>query len=173
MKRTLIIILACSSTLYAMDGFLKAAEKTKKAMFEEVPVNLQISATVKFHESKRTKNFIGVESVEQLNRFYTETVDLEQSVLGWKQKDTTTSESSSKRYQVALVLQCSMSSREVGVNCIIKRLTSSGGTECLNQIKSVQLTIPAEKISSFVKREDVTLLDDSENQKLEITIKSK
>lgn len=168
-----ITVLVCSSALHAMDDFLKAAQKTTKAMFEEVPVNIQIAATVKFKELKKSKNIIGVESAEQLNRFYTETVDLEQSLLGWKQKDTTTSESSSKRYQVALLLQCSLTSREVGVDCIIKRLTSSGSTECLNQIKSLHLTIPSEKISNFIKREDVTLTDDSENQKLEIMITSK
>jgi hypothetical protein len=156
-----------------MNDLLKAAQKTTKAMFEEVPSNVQITATVKFHESKKTKNFIGVESVELLDRFYTETVGVEQSLLGWKQKDTTTCESSSKQYQVALLLQCSLSSRDVGVDCIIKRLTSSGSTEYLSQIKSLHITIPADKIGSSLRREDVALTDDPENPRLEITIKSK
>lgn len=173
MRRILAIVLVCSATLHSMDDWLKATQKTAKSMFDEVPSDVQITAKVKFHELKRTRGFLGTEGVEQLDHFYTETVSLEKSLLGWKQKDTTASESSSKKYQVALLLQCSFSSREVGVECIIKRLTSSDATEYLRQVKSLRLTIPSEKISSFLKKEDVILTDDSENQKLEITITSK
>ena len=173
MKRMLVIVLVWSCGAHAMGDMLKAAQKTTNALLQETPDNVQITATVKFHEEKRTKSVFGGENTEILDRSYSETVYLEKSVLGWKQKENTTNESTSKRYQVALLLQCSMSSRAVGVQCIVKRLTNSGSTESLSQIASQQCTIPSDKIGAgYHRREDVKITDDPQTPNLEITIRS-